>query len=979
MKLINRFIAVILVLSVLPITVFAEDEDKSFKATDEINMSNVSEYENLTVSEAGIKGVNNEAWAVIKNVDFGDGLYSQIEFKVATPSEYAGRTISVYLDNMNSEAICMYEVESTGSYDSFKTQSSYLNYDKINGVHDVYLSFPKRATCNLESIKFLELKIGNDSELPDKIVGSTVEDYYLMLTSLGIIEPNDDADPEDKVRTKDFLGIILGVMNISDENQILEYASYHELDYQGFISVNEALEITVNVLGYDHYHKDKEEIDYNSIANERKLTDEIVGDYTDAMSYSNMLKILFKAIEVPLVCADLSTAFNYYVTDINDEVTLLSYYMNIFSEKGIVNGNACTQLTSVGNLYEDEIMIDGYLYRAGDSGADNLLGYNIKFYYFRDEIADQNIVLYCKPFKTKTIEVESRNVLTYDTNILQYEIENGKNKTLRLANGFNVIYNGLVKTKYDSNLFTSLNGNIKAIDNNNDDFYDIVVIKDSYDAIVERVSEETIYFKHGIQKIDLSDDNNAEFIIFNTYGQRITKEDILKCDEWNIMTIEYAQSEGSERYTIYFSRKSLTGKLSMYRSDEKIMKIADEQFKVSEYMLDNFNNNNIVLNDVKAIINANNEVVYLIYRSYEAQYGYVTKHKYIECDEDGNESIILKLFQQDGQIVQYKCFEKVRIDGQRYNSLYAAHTYLDTNICLNNLIIFKLNSQGLINEIDLPYENISTPKGLADRETKESFNQKYKGDELQYKSASGIFGGKVALGSNPVLFFIPVDSNYNLLTDEEKYFYIGKQTNLKDDSNYGLLAYGLSDSELATDIAVIRYKPYQPSIRNQDAGSVFCSVNEVYIEEEEEVYTEITYFNDGVEKKAIVSNEIKDTVLTMTRGDVFLFAVDNDGKIVSIKQLYDYNTKSIIGGSTAFNAVNRYQFGKVEEVQDKFMKMSGVEEIFNIGSANVYICDSNEIKVAHPNDIKDIQHTIISDSVFLQLSFADVKLVVVYR
>ena len=114
--------------------------------------------------------VDEGDWLRYDRVDFGSGA-TRFAVDIAVPDDFAGRTIGLHLDSLESEPIATLTVASTGGWDQYETQT--LNIDPISGVHDLYIRFGNGAGVgNIDRFRFTPATLaGPHQPIPADLFG----------------------------------------------------------------------------------------------------------------------------------------------------------------------------------------------------------------------------------------------------------------------------------------------------------------------------------------------------------------------------------------------------------------------------------------------------------------------------------------------------------------------------------------------------------------------------------------------------------------------------------------------------------------------------------------------------------------------------------------------------------------------------------------------------------------------------------------
>ena len=259
------------------------------------------------------------------------------------------------------------------------------------------------------------------------------------------------------------------------------------------VAYEEAIKMIVCTLGYGNGVDTSATpwyVDYITRANQIGLTENAssLGQAETPASRACIAQLLYDALEIPLVENDKLT-----------EKTILSDYLGYIKAEGIISSDGVTSLSSPDvNLRDNEIQIyareesglyETHTYSTTDKTLKDYLGYGVDFYY-TTKGSGVRTLMFCVVNDSLVTTINARYFdasQSTDTRIAYYEDDNAeKEKYITLDGNNTVIYNGkLYGATASASRFTKVMipklGEIKFIDSDKDNDYDVVVIK-SYEA-----------------------------------------------------------------------------------------------------------------------------------------------------------------------------------------------------------------------------------------------------------------------------------------------------------------------------------------------------------------------------------------------------------------------------------------------------------------------------------------------------------------
>ena len=252
--------------------------------------------------------------------------------------------------------------------------------------------------------------------------------------------------------------------------------------------------------------------------------------------------------------------------------TILSALWDAYSVEGILEATGLSSIDNNSNCAISSVVISGQTFDV-DINCYDYLGCYVKAYVNEDDEMGARIISIF-PLNTKNnIEIISSQQIDigcFDGKYISYEKNNQKrNDKLKISPTVSVIYNGkFVGADFEYSIFDIRLGNIKLIDNNKDNTYEVAIIE-NYSTIIASNSittDEAIiadyYDSSKFIKFQDYDYNNNLEIYFDGVEGDVSK--IVSMDLVNYFEI----INGSERYIkAYVSRETVTGTITSVSGD----------------------------------------------------------------------------------------------------------------------------------------------------------------------------------------------------------------------------------------------------------------------------------------------------------------------------------------------------------------------------------------------------------------------------
>ncbi len=931
-------------------TSHAEESDETgfLPANTEILCEIATEYEGLvknptpygTTLGSNVVG----AWAKYDNIDFGQGDIKDFMLYIGVQPGYEGGTVEVYIDSLTSEPIASMLIVATPGWNTFEWQSVSVNNSEIVGVHTVYLKLTgRRALGNVRAFKFSSYSFGDvEGAFPTDIAGTQFEKAYRLLHSVGILEETagNSYSVNKKITSEDMIKFGARIMNISDnEENITFLAERMGIDRNDNADLITAAKLSAYILGYAE--KAKMSADYAAACLTYIKSKDIFKNVTvvnDVLTKGDMLQLAYNILESKMaVVTQIGTGW-MRISKGND--TSLSVYHSILKDTGIVDGNMYTTLTGTSKLRENVVTIDGVRFEEGDTDASSMLGRSVNFYYTND--GDMRSLVCIEEKGNTIVTFEDDDFISYTSMQLKYYNKQGKVITLNMDKSVDFIYNRVVLNKYDTSVFDDFRGSITLVDNDGNNRYDIIEMTDTYDLVVDYISDDVIYEKYGSGKIDISD---AVLIVKNHYGALLDASDIYNVTSGNVLTVKEAVDfEGTKVCEIIIARKSASGVVNSL-SDDNIMEVNGKKYKLSDKVKYSTDNNELCIGDEAVFyLNAAGEVVMIHFKEITNLYGYL-------IGADGgkglDKTVKVKIFSQNGDMGIYECQKRVEIDGKSYKNADEIYYLITSLNGAGGLVMYGVNSNGYITSIDFPYDHTgNTPVGKNSWEKENSVRLIYHNTANQsYNSGSGSIGGYATDSGSAIAFCIPPSGTdeYYLVENARDLFVSGY--------SYKVKAYSTDIHKLTTDVYVldqfaddVEFFKVVNSIgeTSSDIVCYICDFSSVFDEAKDKIMTKIIYYCAGKLQTVLVDDTVMATASDIAIGDSVRIKSKN-GYALNIEKMFDMSERTIDRDNTSesFTSARSCRMGNVEVKSGTFFKLFEYDEVYNAASANIYIYDSS--------------------------------------
>ena len=343
--------------------------------------------------------------------------------------------------------------------------------------------------------------------------------------------------------------------------------------------------------------------------------------------------------------------------------TLLSEYRGIYEVKGLVTANYYTALkTSESKVGKGYVAIDGKVFYAGESDAENLLGYEVKAYYTVPDATEIPEIVYVSANSgVNSVTVSSAYIDEEETTKinLEYKTQDGAVKSFAIDNGATLVLNGLVKDEWTKADMIPALGTVTVIDNRSEN--DVIIVEAYVNYVVKSVNSisKTILFKEGTPLVVDPADTSKKINLIGSNGEAI---EIDALSQWNILSV--AKSADNKIIKAVKSDVTVSGKVT--ESDAEEVVIAGVKYNVDASLP----NGSLIapslnMTAVYSLDFMGNIAAVDIDSATTYKYGYLVGAK----NKKGIGGIgQFKIFTEDGQMLLMDAAEKVLLNGTVYNA-----------------------------------------------------------------------------------------------------------------------------------------------------------------------------------------------------------------------------------------------------------------------------------------------------------------------
>ena len=295
------------------------------------------------------------------------------------------------------------------------------------------------------------------------------------------------------------------------------------------VTYSQACKLIIDVLGYRNYAEIKYgeyPEGYVMMAGELDINDGVKNvTWNSELTAEDAVRMLYNA--------GSAEVFKFAGTDANGNPKYATDGEDLFATNDIFYGEGVLESDGISTIKGDDAtlgitVIGGKQFVSADGDLSSLLGCKVKYYYRDDKTSQKLLWAVIDARFSNTLELYAENLVITSpeytlTNIVYYE-EDGKKENAKINQYADVIYNnsrcGIPSIKD----IQPKTGTIRLIDNNDDEVYDVVIVKEYDNLFVTHIYEEKnqIFAKYN-KTIDFADYKEVKIL---KDGKEITINDI---------------------------------------------------------------------------------------------------------------------------------------------------------------------------------------------------------------------------------------------------------------------------------------------------------------------------------------------------------------------------------------------------------------------------------------------------------------------
>lgn len=733
------------------------------------------------------------------------------------------------------------------------------------------------------------------------------------------------------------------------------------------ITVGQAAELTLRTIGYESFVK-AQGGDYYSYAGSIGLLSGISNGGRDSvLNLEGAALMLYNAIMLDTV--EYSNREYSFGSE-----SIMEDKLNVYKSTGIVTANGITGLDGYGSVSDSCVRIGDTVYNIGKTSSDLMLGMYVKFYYKDDFESGEYVIKWIEADESKNSRavIYGCDVTEVKGNTVKYNSNTGSEKTARIDENADIIYNGKLDNAVTLDAMKSLTCETILIDNGEADNYNVVIINDYTYYLVEGFSSSTLVVNDYCAKsvLDVDKDNYKSFSVYKNG----VPADISDIAVGQVLAVTLSEDKTAVRLEII--NGSVSGEVTSYSSDSVV--IGGTEYDISPaYTGDQLKNGRsgvFYFDKLGKIVRCQTE------RGQNSKYGYIMK---FFSDGDGESDFTARILTAEGAVADFKVRDTLTFNDTKKSSK-DAYYLLDAGNNCEQLITYSIDENNVITKL-----NMADDKYIGvDEEEIDEFTMNYKGAG-RYRKNNMTFNSKYLIDSTTPIFLVPYSG------DKEDYC-VKNSTYLTNNWTYDISVYDI-DSYMYASAVVLRENLIEPeNLRTKRSMIITKILKSIDSEGEEGILLEGYYQGSKASyflaDENMLDNRGKMLVSSMSAGDVIQFGVNTDNEINAVQLLFraQANKLSIAdgtttpgsyweGGSSVFpdlwvsKGIVTDRNSELILVDDDGDEAKVSKHPHKLGNATVYLFENGKVAVSNKNEIA------IEDNVYVHEYQGNVQEIIIVR
>lgn len=522
-----------------------------------------------------------------------------------------------------------------------------------------------------------------------------------------------------------------------------------------YVTVKEISKMLLYALGYSPMVEAKGGYltGINILSDEIKLQRGIAMEDDDVVNRGTAAIILYNALKAyPLrIVSYRNDGTSAGLIDMQTNESTLKYYYGLDLKEGIVTADKATSLVEQSGKSATEFQIDNVNYASEDGLVNQYLGMRVEF-----AVDENDSIAYICPVKNTILTIDAEDINEASRQQIETLVDNSKSR-YDIDQKVSVIKNGVVYPAWTQEDFEPNYGSLVLIDNNRDDVFDVVLIKEPIAAVVKNVNYSEDFVIEA-QNLD------APIRVTRPEPLRVTKNGrsymYSRIREDDVALVYIPESGSSLQIDVITN--SISAQAEEVSTDSVV--ISGVEYKFSTWYQQNYGTNDVqsFLGTIRTYyLDDKDRVVYVSDNNLLKEDAVLAFIQKVDIGKGIDSQIQLRVFTQAGIFETYGIADVVEIDGLSCNSSNIVKEFGDPNVYFKEkFAAIVVNSQKQITWMDT--ENYYADRESDSRMIRDTSISATPGVDVYIPGANGFFEHslpKYSLKRNAVTFVIPMQAS----------------------------------------------------------------------------------------------------------------------------------------------------------------------------------------------------------------------------
>ncbi|WP_226393635.1 hypothetical protein [Ructibacterium gallinarum] len=677
--------------------------------------------------------------------------------------------------------------------------------------------------------------------------------------------------------------------------------------------------------------------------------------------------------------------------------SLLEEYFNIMQNKGIVEATAYGSIDGQPERGLEAIYIDGKEYSMKSISAQKqyefsqLLGYRVLYYYRENEL----IYLWQDDSISKSIRLTADEIIGLQDNQIEAESDNGKSKKYGIDQLANVIRNGrYTGRKIHTFTYETLlpqTGYVTIIDQDCNGKYDIVIVEDYQNFLVEEVNAQSYRMRNMLNGQVVSWKDGVDQPPLIAKGGQVTS--LSSIQAWQAVGL-MVSDDGKLLQVRIPDVTSVSGVVTQMSEDEVM--IDGAPYKLTFDYGENVEDAAYLSKNIEVgmsgsfILNIEGKVI-------AVQENTSASHKktgYLIEAAMGNgfdsDTLQVLIMSQEGELLTLKSNAKLIFNGQKDYPAAAAYQQITVDgKAKQQLVRYRTNGNGVLVMLASSYDPYAEENAGEEPDEDRPQLQSYKTSRI-FNTAESKFEctdrsvdpsyREFYIDKDTIVFTIP--STYSGVASAEKQFGVSRMSVFMGESSYTIEGYDIDETYTCPYVVAVVSPGTNISANNDPIGVIRSVTQSINQAGNTTVGFELLY--NGAQTLFVCSDTVQAYTWTYSssdakieldvskhfhKGDVVRIALDENGEIGAIAKHLPKTPDGVMtvppaAFTSSHGAYNELTFGEVEERNGVNLGVRVIDGntqpklIFRLTSATIYVYNvaSDQLFIGDVGDIYAKEH-----------------------